>query len=395
MTPVEQPTRIAIVIGETSGDLLGAGLMRELKARFPLCQFEGVGGPQMIAEGFNSLFAMERLAVIGLIEPLKRLPELLRMRRDLYQRFAANPPDVFIGIDAPDFNLTLEEKLRQAGVTTAHYVSPSVWAWRRGRVKKIARAVDLMLTLFPFEEAFYKEHKVKVCCVGHTLADRLPMEPDVNGARITLGLEIAENQRLVALLPGSRKSEVNYLCRLFLQSAKQCLQQMPELQFVIPAANEARMEQIQAVLSEFPELPVHLKLRQSHEVMTAADVVLMASGTTTLEAMLLKKPMVIAYKMAALSFAIIKRMATVNYVGLPNLLAPKQVVPELLQDDATADNITRELLAYLQQPEKTQALQAIFCELHTSLRRDADKSAAEAISALLAEKTKVNNQEIK
>jgi len=384
-----KPMRIGMVVGEASGDILGAGLMRELKKRFPDCLFEGVGGPQMLEEGFQTLYAMERLAVIGLIEPLKRLPELLRMRRKLYQHFSSNPPDVFIGIDAPDFNLTLEEKLRQAGVATAHYVSPSVWAWRKGRVKKIARAVDLMLTLFPFEEAFYREHQVSVVCVGHTLADRLPMTTDTAAARARLGINCQENQRLVALLPGSRKSEVDFLCRLFFEAAEQCLQQIPELQFVIPAANEARKDQITAILTEFPTLPAHLILRQSHEVMAASDVVLMASGTTTLEAMLLKKPMVIAYKMAALSFAIIKRMATVKYVGLPNLLAPNQVVPELLQSDATADNIARELLLYLQRPEKTAELQSVFHDLHLSLKRNADQSAADAICSLIAAKQQI------
>lgn len=382
-------TRVGIVAGEASGDILAAGLIRELKRRYPHCEFEGVGGPRMIAAGFRTLYAMDRLAVMGLVDPLKRLPELLSMRRNLRKHFTQSPPDIFIGVDAPDFNLTLEEHLRATGVITVHYVSPSVWAWRQGRVKKIARAVDLILTLFPFEAAFYRTHDVTVTCVGHTLADELPLNPDVHGAREKLGLQLNPNDKVVALMPGSRAGEVKYLCSVMLQAAVSCLEKMPNLVFLVPAANKSRYAQIERELERFPKLPVLLYLRQSHEVMTASDVVLMASGTTTLEAMLLKKPMVVAYKMAALSFAILKRIVKSPFVGIPNLLAQKSVVPELLQDEATPEKMAAAILDWLQNPEKVEGVKAVFTELHYTLKRNADVTAADAICSLVTQKKQV------
>lgn len=388
-TSALQLTRVGIVVGEASGDILAAGLIRELKRRYPDCEFEGVGGPRMLAEGFRTLYAMDRLAVMGLVDPLKRLPELLGMRRHLRKHFTQSPPDVFIGVDAPDFNLTLEEHLHAAGVTTAHYVSPSVWAWRQGRVKKIARAVDLMLTLFPFEAAFYRKHDVTVTCVGHTLADELPLIPDVNGARQQLGLQLDTNDKVVALMPGSRAGEVKYLCSIMLEAACLCIAQMPNVVFLMPAANESRYAQIKRELDKFPQLTVLLYLRQSHEVMTASDAVLMASGTTTLEAMLLKKPMVVTYKMAALSFAILKRIVKIPFVGIPNLLAQESIVPELLQSDATPENMANAILNWLQNPGKEKGIKTVFTELHHTLKRDADVTAANAICALVNKKKQV------
>lgn len=378
-----QVTRIGIIVGESSGDILGAGLLAQLRLRYPDCIFEGVGGPRMEALGFRSLYAMERLAVMGLVEPLKRLPELLRMRRNLIQHFIDNPPAVFIGIDAPDFNLTIEEKLRATGIATAHYVSPSVWAWRQGRVKKVARAVDLMLTLFPFEASFYRQHQVEVRFVGHTLADQIPMQADQAQARELLGLTLAANETLVALLPGSRGGEVGYLCPVILAAAKQLAGRHPNLHFAIAAANQQRLEQIQEFLRETPDLPVTVFLKNSREVMAAADLVVMASGTTTLEAMLLKRPMVVTYKMSWLSFAIVKRMVSVGFVGLPNLLAGQALVPELLQDNATAEKIAAAVEDYLQHPEKVDALKAEFTRQHEQLRQNADESAAQAIAELI------------
>ncbi|WP_185231953.1 lipid-A-disaccharide synthase [Teredinibacter franksiae] len=384
--------RVGIVVGEASGDILGAGLVAELKRRFPQCEFEGIGGPRMEALEFRSLFNMERLAVMGLVEPLKRLPELLSIRKQLRKHFIANPPDIFIGIDAPDFNLSLEQSIRAAGVPTAHYVSPSVWAWRQGRVKKIERAVDLMLTLFPFEENFYRDHEVRVTCVGHTLADDIALEPNQQDARNQLGLSISPQQKVVALLPGSRGAEVKHLGRVFFEAATLCTEVLPNIQFVVAAANEKRLEQIQLLTQDFPELPLKVVLQNSHAVMAAADVVLMASGTTTLEALLLKKPMVIAYKMAWLSWQILRRLVRSPFVGLPNLLAGKQLVPELLQDEATPENIAKALGQMLQDVGYVNQLQASYRDIHLSLRRNADAAAADAICELLVQRRDIHGK---
>lgn len=374
--------RIAIVAGETSGDMIGAGLIKSLKQRYPDAQFEGIGGPLMQAHGFNSFVPMERLAVMGLFEVLGRIFELLKIRRNLINHWLQNPPDVFIGIDAPDFNLTLEEKLRNAGIKTAHYVSPSVWMWRQKRVFKIARAVDLMLTLFPFEADFYKDHNVPVVCVGHHLADKIPMETPNTEARQRLHL--AQDRQVVCLMPGSRSSEVNKLGSLFLATAKKMLQQRPDLQFVIPAANTDRLAQIHDMLAaqETP-LPVTVVLGQSHDCMAAADVILLASGTATLEAMLMKRPMVVSYIVNNLTFQILKRMAHKQWISLPNLLANRELVPELLQEKANVDELSQALLKRLLDNSEMQQLHATFVAIHEDLKRDADNAAAQAISDLL------------
>lgn len=384
-------SRIAIVVGETSGDLLGAGLISALKQRYPDCHFEGIGGPKMLAQGFESHFSMERLAVMGLVEPLKRLPKLLSIRKNLRERYIENPPDVFIGIDAPDFNLSLEKKLKAQGVKTVHYVSPSVWAWRQGRIKTIAKAVDLMLTLFPFEEAFYQQHGVGVRCVGHPLADQIPLEDGKQAARKTMGLN--PSARYLAVLPGSRRSEVEKLTPVFLQAAERCVESIPNLSLLIPAANDLRHDEIQGLVSEFPNLPVTVSTGDSHDVMAASDVVLMASGTTTLEAMLLKRPMVIAYKMAPLSFWILKRLVKSQYIGLPNLLANKGLVPELIQDDASAENISREVLRLFTEPEASEHLRQAFYDIHQHLKRNANEAAADAVEALCRQTTEGTHSE--
>lgn len=373
-------SRVAIVAGEESGDILGAGLIEALRRQFPDCVFEGVGGPRMISEGFVSHFPLERLAVMGLVEPLKRLPELLSIRKNLRKRYSVNPPDIFIGIDAPDFNLSLEASLKKRGIKTAHYVSPSVWAWRQGRVKKIAKAVDLMLTLFPFEAAFYREHAVKVHCVGHPLADKIPTDDCKDDARRHLQLD---SQGLyLALLPGSRRSEVEKLCRVFLLASQLCVNEFSELKVLIAGANADRMLEIQAFLTEFPNIPVQLIEGDSHKVMAASDVVLMASGTTTLEALLLKRPMVIAYKMASLSFWIIKRLVKSKYIGLPNLLANKSLVPEFIQDEATPAALAHAVLEFIKLPERTENLTQEYLEIHRSLKKNANYEAAKAVISL-------------
>lgn len=385
MAQPEKTFRVGIVAGEASGDILGAGLIQALRKYHADIVVEGIGGPLMVAEGCKSFFSQDRLAVMGLIEPLKRLPELLGIRRFLREHFIANPPDVFIGIDSPDFNLSLEQSLRDAGIKTVHYVSPSVWAWRQGRLKKIASAADLVLTLFPFEEKFYCEHAadypgLRAVCVGHPLADSIAMEVDSAAARAQLKLA---DQTTIALLPGSRASEVARMGRLFLDVARWCLYQNPDLFFVIPAANEAREKQLRKLLVDYPDVSVMLVSGQSRLCMAASDVVLMASGTTTLEAMLLKKPMVVAYKMAALSYAIISRLLKVPYVSLPNLLANEKLVPELLQNDATVKNLGSALLSTLNNPQRAQHLKNRFAVLHADIRRNASESAASAILQLL------------
>lgn len=375
--------RVGIVVGEQSGDILGAGLIEALKAHCPNLIVEGIGGPRMIAAGCHSFFPQDRLAVMGLIEPLKRLPELLHIRKTLREHFIANPPDVYIGIDSPDFNLPLAASLKLHGIKTVHYVSPSVWAWRQGRLKTISRAVDLVLTLFPFEADFYRQHAqqfpVNAICVGHTLADQLPLEPVATAApRQQLGLA---DKPTIALMPGSRAGEVARMAPVFLAAAKLCLAQMPQLQFVLPAANAERRAQLQQLLST-ESLPVTVVDGQSHLCMQASDAVLMASGTTSLEAMLLKKPMVIAYKMAPLSYAIISRLLKVPYVGLPNLLAGRLLVPEFLQHQATAENLSRALLAQLQDSSLRDQLVADFTELHQQIKLDASAQAARAVLEL-------------
>ncbi|MEH6469604.1 MAG: lipid-A-disaccharide synthase [Halopseudomonas sp.] len=373
--------RIGILAGEASGDILGAGLMRALRQHSPeAIEFEGIGGPLMQAEGMDSRFPMERLSVMGLVEVLGRLRELLGIRKQLRQHWLDNPPDLFIGIDAPDFNLPLERSLKQASIPTVHYVSPSIWAWRQGRVKKIARAVDLVLCLLPFEKAFYDRSGVDALFVGHTLADQLPIEPDVGQARQQLGLDA--DGRYIALLPGSRAGEVERLAPLFIETARDCLQRRSDLKFLIPTANDDRYQQLDGLLQD-QDLPVQLIRGQSREVMTAADAVLLASGTAALECMLLKTPMVVSYRLTTLSFFILSRMIKVDYVSLPNLLADRMLVPELLQDDATPQALTDALLEQLDHPEQQVKH---FTELHQQLRRDASDQSAKAVLALLKQR---------
>ncbi|UJJ30792.1 lipid-A-disaccharide synthase [Halopseudomonas maritima] len=384
----DKPLCIALVAGEASGDTLGAGLIAALKQRFPNARFIGIGGPRMLAEGMQTRVPMERLAVMGLIEVLGRLRELLRIRRELVDYLKQEQPDVFIGIDAPDFTLGVEQRLRDVGIPTVHYVSPSVWAWREKRVLGIAQSTDLMLTLFPFEEEVYRRHGVAVRCVGHTLADRIALEPDRAAARQSLGLQ--QDARILALLPGSRNGELRKLGRVFLETAAWCLERQPELQFIMPCASPERRQQMETILAETGlELPLTLYDGQAHEVLAACDAVLIASGTATLEAMLFKRPMVVAYRMAGLTFRILKRLVKVGHVSLPNLLAGREVAPEFLQDAATAEAMGPALLERLLPTAERVETEQTFLELHQMLRRDADHSAAEAIAELLGARGKL------
>lgn len=390
--------KIGIVAGEASGDILGADLIRSLKQRcfetgcFDIkcvdAEFSGIGGQLMIAEGFQSLYPQDRLAVMGLIEPLKLLPELIRIRQHLYDYFVSNGFDIVIGIDSPDFNLALEKKLRKVGVKTVHYVSPSVWAWRQGRIKVIKKAVDLMLTLFPFEADFYHQHNVPVAFVGHPLGDQLSLEPKIDQARnIISGLvpqmQWLDDVKTIACLPGSRHGEVELIGPTIWETINLLKEQYPEIQVIVPALNEMRRQQIEQQLTPWSDLNIHVVDGHSQAVMAAADCIVMASGTTTLEAVMLKKPMVVVYKKAALSYAIISRMLKVPYVSLPNLLSNRLLVPELLQDKATPQAIASELKRWFDHPELVTELQGQFMQLHTQLRRGASDRAADAILQLL------------
>jgi lipid-A-disaccharide synthase len=372
--------RIGILAGESSGDILGAGLMHALRQMHPDIEFEGIGGPLMQAQGLKSRHPMERLSVMGLIEPLKRLPELLGIRRDIIEYFSQHPPAVFIGIDSPDFNLTIERRLKEKGIRTVHYVSPSVWAWRQKRITKIARSVDLLLTLFPFEAEFYRKHEVPVCFVGHPLADLIDLEPNTRLAREQLGLNSGD--KVVALLPGSRRGEVARMGPVFLETAVLLMKQLPELQFLVPCANQARKQQLEAMLGTGHNT-VHLLDGQSRIAMEAADAVVIASGTATLEAMLLKKPMLVCYKMASLSYAIISRMLKVPFFSLPNLLTGRLLVEELVQQQVNPSNIAVKAITLLQQASTHQALLSEYSKIHESLRRGADARAAQAVLALI------------
>ncbi|MDN5482159.1 MAG: lipid-A-disaccharide synthase [Pseudomonas sp.] len=371
--------RIALVAGEASGDILGAGLMRALKAQHPAVEFIGVGGPLMQAEGLTSYFPMERLSVMGLVEVLGRLRELLARRKLLIKTLIEEQPDVFIGIDAPDFTLNIELKLRQAGIKTVHYVSPSVWAWRQKRVLKIREGCDLMLTLLPFEARFYEEKGVPVRFVGHTLADAIPLQADRAAARAELGLR---DGPLVALMPGSRGGEVGRLGALFFDAAERLQAQKPGIRFVLPCASPQRRAQIETLL-EGRSLPLTLLDGQSHLALAACDAVLIASGTATLEALLYKRPMVVAYRLAPLTFWILKRMVKSPYISLPNLLAQRLLVPELLQDDATPEALAQTLLPLIDGgEEQTRG----FDDIHRTLRRDASNQAADAVLTLIGHK---------
>jgi lipid-A-disaccharide synthase len=375
--------KVALVAGESSGDLLGAGLINAIREREPDASFEGIAGPAMIAAGCTALAEAEQLAVMGFVEPLRRIPALLRLRRSLKKRWLASPPDVFVGIDAPDFNLALEAQLRAAHIPTAHYVSPSVWAWREGRVKKIRAAADTVLCVLPFEQDFYTRHGMQSVFVGHPTADRYPAIIDTNGARRKLGL--AEDKPVLAVLPGSRGSEVSRLAPVFAQTCRNLLSEMPHLQFVIPAATPRLRTEIEAAYAAAGLADqVLITDGQSELVMSAADVVLLASGTAALESALLQKPTVAAYKLAIPTAVIIRgfRLMNVDKVTLPNQLTDEPLVPEFIQEAASAENLTGELLALFGDPSRRASIAASFAKLRSQLALDSDQRAAEAVLAL-------------
>ena len=375
--------RIGIVAGEASGDLLGSHLMQALKQKRADIEFVGIAGPKMISEGAQSLFPIERLSVRGYIEVVKHLFGLLRLRRQLLNHFLNNRLDLFIGIDAPDFNFWLEKKLKNKGIKTIHYVSPSIWAWRKNRLKKIKRAVTHMLALFPFEPDLYEKARIPVTYVGHPLADMLPMVPDVAAAR--LALKLNSSALVVAMLPGSRQSEVQQHAELFVKTAKLIYREQPNAIFLVPLiTRETRQIFELAIFHEEASLPIQILFGHAHEAMEAADVIIVASGTATLEAALLKKPMVITYRMSNLSWKILKRMRLQPYVGLPNILAGKFVVPELLQDDSTPEKLADAALKLLVDTDYAAEIKAEFIKIHHSLQQNTAEKAAVAILAHLS-----------
>jgi lipid-A-disaccharide synthase len=376
-----RPLVFALVAGEASGDILGADLIRGLRRLFPEAIFEGIGGEKMQAEGLVSLYEMDRLSVMGIIEPLKRLPELLSMRKAIISRYKHQPPAVYIGIDSPDFNTQIEFKLRGCGVKTVHYVSPSVWAWRQGRIHKIKKAVDLMLTLFPFEAKYYESHNIPVCFVGHPLAREMSHSLDRADARRELCLD---DRPTLCVMPGSRAAEVALLGHVFLSSAKNYNNKINNLKVLLPAANEVRYRQIEVMLSDYPDLDVELLNQQSHLAMAAADAVLLASGTTALEAMLLKKPMVVAYRLGAVTYKLVSPFVKAPFVSIPNLLVNKMLVPEFIQEAATVENLSLAIEQAFDHDER-DALVKQFAQLETQLSLDSGSVAAAAIAELVCQ----------
>ncbi len=377
---MDKPLRVGIVAGELSGDTLGEGFIKALKEQYPDAEFVGIGGPKMIAQGCQSLFDMEELAVMGLVEVLGRLPRLLKVKAELVKFFTDNPPDVFIGIDAPDFNLRLELDLKQAGIKTVHYVSPSVWAWRQKRIFKIEAATNLVLAFLPFEKAFYDKYNVPCEFIGHTLADAIPLVSEKAPARALLGME--QDKTWLAVLPGSRGSELKMLSQPFIETCKRLHQRHPDLGFVVALVNQKRREQFEQAWKEYaPELNFKLIDDTARNVITASDAVMLASGTVALECMLIKRPMVVGYKVNAFTAFLARKMLKTKYVSLPNILADQELVKEFLQEECTVDNLAAEVERLL--GEEGAHMVDKFTEMHHWIRKDADKQAANAVLHLI------------
>lgn len=374
---------LAMVAGEASGDLLGGLLLSGLNARLPEARPYGIGGVRMIEQGFRADWPMEKLAVRGYVEVLRHYREIAGIRRALKEQLIAQPPAAFIGIDAPDFNLDLEIALRQNKIPTVHFVSPSIWAWRSERIKKIRAAVDHMLLLFPFEEEIYRQAGIAASYVGHPLADVIPLQPDRLAARTALGL--AMNAEVLALMPGSRMSEIRYIAPLFIAAAKRLHAAEPQLQIVVPMVGTATRNYFDAMVKQerAEQVPFHIVEGRSHTVLAACDAVLVASGTATLEAALFKRPMVIAYRMAYLSWLLMRNRGYLPWVGLPNIMAREFLVPELLQDAATPEALAQAALFQLRDPGNRMRLEVRFAEIHESLKRNTAVQAAEVVAGIL------------
>ncbi len=382
----QQSPLIALVAGEVSGDILGAGLINALKLHYPNARFIGVAGEKMQKAGCETLFEMEELAVMGLAEVVKHLPRLLKRRKQVIETMLEMKPDIFIGIDAPDFNLTVEEKLKAQGIKTIHYVSPSVWAWRQNRIHKIARATNLILAFLPFEKAFYDRFNVPCRFIGHTMADAIPLKPNRTEACNMLGID--EQQRYIAILAGSRASEIHFLAEPFLKTAQILQEKHPDLQFLVPMVNEKRRAQFEAVKAQVaPNLQINIINGNARQAMIVAECTLLASGTAAFEAMLCKSPMVVGYKMKPMTYWLAKKLVKTDYISLPNLLANEPLVPELIQDECNPENLAWYLNRYLSDDADSQKqkneLKQRFTELHKLIQCDADSQAAQAVVELL------------
>ena len=376
------PLRLGLVAGEASGDLLGGLLLQGLKTRWPDLQAAGIGGPRLAAQGFDAWWPHDRLSVFGYVDALGRLPELLHIRRQLGDRLLRDKPAAFIGIDAPDFNFGLETRLRAGGIKTIHFVCPSIWAWRRERLAKLARAADHVLCLFPFEPALLRAAGIAATFVGHPLADAIPLLPPRTAARSTLGL--ADDDTVVALLPGSRRAEVQYIAPRLLQAAAEMHRQRPGLRFLLPVVPGLRHVVEPLRRQHAAGVALELLDGRSHEALAACDLTLVASGTATLEAALFKRPMVIVYAMHALNWQMMKRMKYQPWVGLPNILLNDFAVPEFLQGGATPAALARAGLDWLDDPARSAALRARFEALHRELRCNTAQAATDAIEKVLA-----------
>ncbi len=376
----KKPLRIAIVAGETSGDILAAGFISAFRKQYPDTVFEGIAGPRMLAAGCQTLCDMEELSVMGLAEVLPKIRRLLHIRKSLIQHFLDNPPDLYIGVDAPDFNLPVEKRLKQAGIRTIHYVCPTIWAWRESRAKKIAAATDSVFCIFPFEPEHCQKHGIDGHFVGHSLADQIDLDVDKAAARERLHVDV--NDKVLAVLPGSRAGEVAMLLHDFVQSAELLAEKIPGLQVLIPVVNKQRKEQIDGMLAQW-QISVGIRTVYGHaqDVMIASDAVLLASGTAALEAMLCKRPMVVAYKLKRLTYFMMQRLYKPKYFALPNILSGEQMVPELIQEQVNPQNVAKHLLQQWQRPSKPYLAKCV--ELHQTLKQDADQTSARTAIELL------------
>ena len=373
--------KIGIVAGEISGDNLGAGLIHAAKAINPEIEFVGIGGPGMIEAGCQSLFPIEKLSVMGLVEILKHYRELHGIRAQLITYFKENPPDVFIGIDSPEFNLGLEARLKEIGIKTIQYVSPQIWAWREGRLPKIAKATDLILAILPFEEDYYKKHDIPARFIGHSMADKISDQVQKEPAREKLGLP--QDKTIIALMPGSRSKEWHHHAGVFVETAKLCMADHTHLHFIAVMVNQKAEDFFKDQLRQIaPDLPITFIQNNSLDAIAASDVVLSVSGTAALEIMLSKRPMVIAYRTSWMTYKIAKRLVKLPYFSLPNLLANEQMIPELLQDQVTPENLKKELFHWLESPEKTALFAQKSQQIHDQLRCNANQQAAEAVLEL-------------
>ncbi|MEZ8823426.1 lipid-A-disaccharide synthase [Vibrio amylolyticus] len=375
-----KPLRIGIVAGELSGDTLGEGFIRSIKQQYPDAEFVGIGGPKMMAQGCESLFDMEELAVMGLVEVLGRLSRLLKVKKELVSYFINNPVDVFVGIDAPDFNLRLEKTLKDNGIKTVHYVSPSVWAWRPKRIFKIDAATDLVLAFLPFEKAFYDKYNVACEFIGHTLADAIPLQSDQFQARELLQLD--QDKKWLAVLPGSRGGEVGLIAKPFIETCQRIHKKYPDMGFIVAAVNKKRREQFESIWKETaPELDFVIIEDTARNVMTAADAVLLASGTVALECMLVKRPMVVGYQVNKLTGWIAQKLSITEFVSLPNVLAGKELVKEYIQEECHPDFLYPAMVQILE--GDNSELIKTFTEMHQWIQKDADQQAAKAVLKLV------------